>query len=596
MRKFLFYFFVLILVRILPAQIVTEKEVFSSEYKGNIDLYSFIYDEPSGNFCYSYFVENENKYFIISKKALSEKYDFVNLTEVLFDSKGNYYAVTGDYKKDYGIDNHFLIVNGKTELNFPFIDSYSSSMNKDDEFMFIFKQFDKYKLGYYSVEKGFRESIPYDMLKSIYIIDPTPPAEEDGGDHPVRGNFYKDENGERGFVAIADGKAKLIFGTKEILTDFSDVNEGSLTKNNNSELVFVAKRGGNFYEGSGNEFVVSGGKEYKSFGYVNPPIFFNENNEPVYSAGDSIGENVYDTYLVIADERQQPYMRENSSQKTPRFGYGITELKIDKGSTTYFGFEEIRVPGQKTKPGEEVYDQYYNKAFMVNNGMADELGYNTGKIIYCKDGQMLFSGISDLNKKEYLLMQSNGVSKIILNRKIYNGFPEYGLAPDGQIYYIGQNYDDPSKNIKYEADLFIGDELIGNYEYIVPQYINNTGSTLKFDSKNNYAYVAGERIDSITYHDYVYTNKGRVPLPKSASGKERKFNYITGLMYSKSDKLFYLADMRTGSDKTEAEIFVDNVPVKTYDAVGEPKYDPIKDQVNFFAAKNKKVYNVTVQF
>lgn len=597
MEKILFCFLLIIFCRQSSAQTVNEKEVFSSEFKGNIDLYNFIVDTVSGTYCYSYFIEDESKYFIISKNSMSEKYDVVNISEAVFDSKGNYYTVTADYKADYGIDNYFLIANGKKELNFDFIDSYSASINNVNEYVFIFKQFNKYKIGYYSIENGLRQSEPFDMVKAIYKMDVITPAEEEGGGRRAPGNFYKDENGERGFVGISDGKAKLIFGAKEILTNYSDINEASLTKNKNSELSFIAKNNGRFYEGVGNEFVVSGDKEYKSFMYVNPPVLFNEKNEPVYAAGDSLGENIYDNYLVIGNEKQQPYMRDNSSMKTPRFGYGITELKVNEGNITYFGTEEIIIPAQKSRPDEEVYDQYYSRTFLINNGIADELGYNTGKIIERKDGQILYSGISDLQKKEYLLMQSNGISKIILNKKMYGEIYDYGISPRGEIYYVGQNYEDSAKNSKSESHLYLGDDLIGKYEYLVMQYMNNNSSVLKFDSKNNYSYVAGHKIDSISYHDFVYTNKGKLSVPRASNGIINRFNYITGLMYSKNDKLFYVAEIKTGEDKYVMEMFVDNVSIgKVYDSIGELSYNEIRDDLKFYASRGNKIYSVTIQF
>jgi len=597
MKKILFCLLLLFFGLESSAQTISEKEVFSTEFKGNIDLYNFIIDSLTGTYCYAYFMEDDKKYFIISNNSMSEKYDVVNVSEAVFDSKGNYYTVTANYKEDYGIDNYFVIANGKTVLNFDYIDSYNAGINNADEYVFIFKQFDKYKIGYYSIKKGLRQSEPYDMVKAIYNLDLSPPLEEEGGGRREKEDFYTDENGERGFVAITDGKAKLIFETKEILTNYSDINEASLTKNKNSALSFIAKKNGRFYESVGNEFVVSGGIEYNSFMKVNPPVLFNERNEPVYVAGDSLGENIYDNYIVIGNVKEQAYMRDNRSMKTPRFDYGITDLKVDKESISYFGTEEIIIPAHKSQPNEEVYDQYYSRTFLIKNGAADELGYNTGKVIYFKDGQILYSGISDLTKKDYLLMQSNGISKIILNKKMYNEIYDYGISPGGEIYYVGQNYEDTVNNTKFESHLYFGDNLVGKYEYLVIQYMNNTSSVLKFDSRNNYAYIAGEKFDSISSKDFVYTNNGKLPIPKTNAGIIKKFNYIWGLMYSKSDKLFYIAEFKKDEDKYEMEMFADNVSMgKPYDLIGELNYNEGTDQLKFFALRENKIYSVTIKF
>ncbi len=67
-------------------------------------------------------------------------------------------------------------------------------------------------------------------------------------------------------------------------------------------------------------------------------------------------------------------------------------------------------------------------------------------------------------------------------------------------------------------------------------------------------------------------------------------------MYSKSGKLFYIGDINTGTEFGESEVFVDNTSVRTYSSVGELKYDPIKDQMNFFASRNNKIYSVAIKF
>lgn len=587
----------IIIIQTSYSQTLIEKEVFNTEYKGDIDLYNFVYDTLSGTYCYAYFIEDEKKYFIISNNSMSEKYDVVNVSEAAFDTKGNYYTITANYREDYGIDNYFLIVNGKKEFNFDYIDSYSAAINNNNEYVFIYKQFDKYKIGYYNTENGLRHSESYDLIKAVYNIDVTPPTEEDRGGRSERVDFYRDENGERGFVAIADGKAKLIFGSKEILTDYSDINEVSLIKNKNSELSFIAKKSGRFYETSGGEFVVSGNKEYNPFMFVTPPVLFNEKNEPVYAAGDSLRENVYDNYVVIGNERQQPYMKDNSSEKTPRFGYSITELKIVDGNISYQGSEEVIIPAVKTEANTESYDEYYSRTFLINNGSAVELGYNTGKVFFTQDGQMLYSGISDLKKKEYLLIQSNGVSKIILNKKLTNEIYDYGISPRGEIFYSVQNYQEEGKNNKAESFLYLGEDLLGKYEYLVIQDMNEKASVIKFDSKNNYSYVAGEKIDSVNFSDFVYTNKNKLPVPKTNAGIMNRFNFVNWLFYTKSDKLFYTAEIKTVKDKYEKEMFIDNVSVgKPYDQVGKINYDERNDELKFYGSRGNKIYSVSIRF
>ncbi|MEO8664740.1 MAG: hypothetical protein ABI462_04520 [Ignavibacteria bacterium] len=299
----------------LSAQTMTEKEIFRLEYKGMADTYNLIRDSASTNYCYFYRVEDENKTFIISNNSVSEKFDYAGPADVRFDSKGNYYAVTSNYRADYGLDNNFLIVNGKLVKNYDYIESYSSYIDKAGEFVFVFKENELYKLGYYNIDNSsFRQSEGYVNIRPLYRYVESRPGTEEESEGYSGNDFYLNENGERGFIALSDGKATLVFETSEIPTDYSDINESSLTKNKNNELSFIAKAGGKFFEKVGNEFVVSGKKEYDKFELVTVPLTFNNNNDPVYIAGDSINENVYNYYLMTGNKnKQQLLIMENQA-------------------------------------------------------------------------------------------------------------------------------------------------------------------------------------------------------------------------------------------------------------------------------------------
>jgi hypothetical protein len=68
-------------------------------------------------------------------------------------------------------------------------------------------------------------------------------------------------------------------------------------------------------------------------------------------------------------------------------------------------------------------------------------------------------------------------------------------------------------------------------------------------------------------------------------------------MYSKSDKLFYIAEIKTGQDKYEMEMFTENVSIgKPYDLIGETNYNEYSDELKFYASRKNKIYSVTVQF
>lgn len=580
------------------SQNITEKELLTLGYKGNADTYSFIYDKKSDNYCYIYRIEEDNKTFIISKNTVSEKFDFASRDDIRFDSKGNYYTITSNYKSDYGIDNSFVIVNGKEKMNFDLIDSYSSYINSKDEFVFVFKQFDLYKIGYYSPDKGFRQSDSFNVIKPIFESrNNSTYGEEESGIYSEE-DFFHNDKGERGFIGLVNGRAKFIFESGVIETEYTDIDETSVMKNNNNELSYIAKSNGRFYEKTGDEFVVSGNKQYDKFQRVSLPMIFNNDNEPFYTCGDSISENVYNYYLVIGNQKQNAYSDAAKTQKAPDFGYGISNIQIlNDGSVSYFGIKEEVIP--VNNPGEEVYDAYYSKSYFVKDGVANELGYNIGQVKFNGYNDMLYSAVVDLNKKEKLLMLNYGDSKIIINKNRYDEIINYGFTPGNEIYYAGQNYENPESGSKSESFFHIGDKLIGKGQYVVYQNVGDSTYIFTFDSGDNFAIAAEQEIDSTTFSCFVITASGKLPFPKDDVSGSKMFSYISNLMFSKDDKLFFVGDSQgdPGSNEVKKEIFVNNKSLgKIYNSIDNLKYDEVSDEVTFTGSRGKNIYFVTVRF
>ena len=577
------------------SQTVNEKELFTLKYKGEPDVYSFYYDKASGKYCYLYFDDINKKSFLINNNSVSKKYDFISIYDKRSDSKGNTFIVAGDYSSDYGIDNNFLLVNGIEKLNYDYIESYSSFVNKNNEFVFIFKTNDKYRIGKYSIDKGLKQSDDYEFVRAVYKFNENSQKEGDA-DGYSEDDFYKDENGERCFIAVKNGKASLVYESKEIKTDFSDINDVSLTKNRNNELSYIAKKKGRFYEQTGDEVVISGNKVYETFQTVYPPVKFNSDNEPIYSCSDSVSENRSNYYLVKGNEKQNA---QNANTGDPVIFTGwISDLKIGSdGSITYTGMDEVIIPADKTNPSVETYDEYFTKSYLVKNNLAQELGYNLGTIKYGPEGKMLYSGIADLNKKEYLLIESNGITNIILSNEKFDMIYEYGYTANNEIYYIGQNYEDETFKKKNNTKLFIGNNLIGSFDYLIYQTVGKSSSVLKFDSKNNYAFVGEEVINNETFSDRVYLNNKMLPFPVTAVKGVNDYLQISALMFSKNDIMFYIGGIKLEGDKIKKEIFIDNGSTgKSYDMIGDINYDSNSDEVNFLASKNERIYSVTVKF
>jgi len=592
------FIFLIISTSALLSQTISEKEVFNLTYKGNVDSYNFIYDNASGNYCYVYNIPDEGKSFIISKKGLSDKYDYIAPEEIKFDSKGNYYAVTSDYKAEYGINNYFLVANGNVIKSYEYIEAYSSYLNKKNEYVFIFKEKDLYKIGYYSPEKGFRQTDSYDYIRAAFnYVESSGHMEGDMIAYKEE-DFFHNDKAERAFIATAKGKSRIIFETSTVKTDYSDINESSLTMNKNNELSFIAKKGGRFYEKGGNEFAVSGSKEYKKFELATAPLLFNSSNEPVYIAGDSVTDYKTEYFLVIGEQIQKIWLDEDKTIPAPPFSYIIKEIKINPdGSVSYIAAVEEVVKSNPINPQDESYDQYYTRSFLVKDGIANELGYNVNQIKYNDKGDMLYTAIADINKKEYLLLLNYGKSRIIINKNKYDDMFDFGFAPTGEIYYAGQMYEDPDSGKISEASLFLGDMEIGKYRFLIYQGEGQRSSVLQFDSKNNYSFVAEEKIDSVTNNEFIVKDNVRLPFPENISGSNN-ISYISNMMYTKNDELFFIGDMKIDPvtyDVTK-EIFVNNRSLGNYyNTVTPVKYDMQKNEITFTAARGKKVYFVTVK-
>lgn len=578
------------------SQSVTETEVFTLTYEGEADAYSFIADSNSTNYCYFYRDPDAGKTFIISNNSTSEKFDYAGPEDLKFDANGNYFTVTSNMRADYGIDNYFLVVNGKVVRNYDYMESYSSYFNKKGDYVFIFKENELYKIGSYNYNNNtFTQSEGYENLRPLYKFVESYGGEEGSESYSVD-NYYYNVDGERGFVGNKNGKTDLIFESSIIPTDYSDINETSLTLNKNNELSYIAKRGGKFYEKIGNEFVVSGSKEYASQEIATVPLFFDNNNEPVYVAGDSISDT-RNIYFIMTGSSRQRVTTENSTLPLSFTNYPSNVVVNPDGTINYFGMYDTTIAGKKTKDNPEGYDKYYNRTYFVKNGKAYELGYNTMQVKYNSRGEMLYSGIVDLKKDERLLLMNYGSSRIILNKKKFDDIYEYGFSPDGQIYYVGQNYGNPEKNTKDEGSLILGDKEIGDYAYYSFQYMGNNNSIIVFDG-NKYAYVAGRYIDSITSDNIIVDQNGVLPFPKTSVAGINSFSYVSSLMYSANGKMFYVGSLsKPDLSYTVNEAFINNESTgKLYSNLGIVRYDKTLDRTWFYGARGKSVYRVDINF
>lgn len=581
---------ILIFVKMIFPGSFSEKKIFTLEFDGAPDIYSFLFDKTSGNYCYVYQISNENKQFIISKKSLSLKYDYIIVNEILFDAKGNYFAVSGNYKADYGSDNYFLIINGKEVFNSNYIESYSAFIGKDGKYNFIFKENDKFYLGKIDPEGNLTKSGSYDKIKPLYRDSVNLLSEGDTENYFLDKYFYT-KNGSRGFIVINNGIASLKFGDEEINTGFTDINETSITNDKAGKLTFIAKKNGLFFESPGNEFVNAGNHEYNSFYSVSPPIYFDDNNIPFYMAADSLADGVMNYYMVKGNQRMPAYFN-NIPLKFISFVNG--NIKISDDKLCYIGIEDVIIPSDNTNSEFQESNDYFQKYYYVKGENAYELGYNLSGIIKGNENKMLYTGIADLSKKEALIMESNGESRIILSEGNYDAVYNFGYTPSGEVYYTGETFLDSAKGKPASSTLFVGNTMLGKYDYVLTQGVNRNYSVLKFDSKGNFAYAASPLNNEKNLIE-IYINGVRLPAPDKTPGDIKQFNSVLNLLFDKNDKLFYIAEFKPDDKNFIYQCFIDNKSTgESYESTGKIEYEESSNSVSFYAVRDKSIYLVNI--
>ena len=151
---------------------------------------------------------------------------------------------------------------------------------------------------------------------------------------------------------------------------------------------------------------------------------------------------------------------------------------------------------------------------------------------------------------------------------------------------------------KSESFFHIGDKLIGKAQYVVYQNVGDSTFVFTFGSGDNFAVAAEEQIDSNTFSCFIITASGRLPFPNDVKSGSNMFSYISHLMFSKDDKLFFIGDMKanTDDDEVKKEIFVNNRSLgKIYNSIDNLIYDESKNEITFNGSRGKIVYFVTVR-
>ncbi|HEX2788727.1 MAG TPA: hypothetical protein VHP32_12595 [Ignavibacteria bacterium] len=600
--KLLFLFLNLVFFASLSAQNVTEKKIFHLDYKGNPDPYNLILDSVTGKYIYMYYYEEQSKNFLIADGSVSEQFDFISISDTKFDKQGNFFTTAGNYNSDYGIDNYFLIINNKNVKNYDYIDSYSSYVNEQGQYVFIFKEFGFFKFGYINANGDMTQSESFDNIKPI---QKTYPYVAPGDPQPNYNDmFFTDAQGRRGFVVIKDGKAGFWFGDQQMgMTDYSDINESSVVYDNNGNLAYVAKTTGKFYDydnpGIG-EFVVANNTQYGTFKTIITPIVFTSDNKPVYVVSDSIDMYIYKYYPVIGSERQTPMA--NGTAIDGFTGY-IYDLRIDASGD--IKYSATSVYPATISPMETEYGYDY-MTYDVTNNNALELGVGIGQFKKTSSGGYLYSAVDQSTykpeKKKYYIMEYSNGAVTKYSNSTYNYLLDYGYSPDGQFYYIMDKYGEYQDSYAPLLNRTIVNVNNKNYECQSVSYFGDAMTTgyICFGKNGDYAFAENKLLDTVTYTNvsYVMTNNGKLPFATTISTDAKGYNYITNMFYSTNGKLLYVGSLygnNPESSYSENEIVIDSKPTgQVYGMLSFLNYDKESNTVSFLGQRGKDIYQVSI--
>ena len=576
-------------------QTLTENEIYSNDTGDNIDVYNLAYEENSGNYCFLDYNSVDDKYSLKSKDKETDEYDYVSLYDIKFDSKGNYYAFAANY---FGVDSavYFLIANGRIISSFESVETYNSFMDKNDDLIFIFKDGDGYRIGTYSLDNEFETSEKYTSIKPIYRYLDTYEFDVDLS----QDNMFKDKDGNYGFIVSDNVTSSILFGDNLISTPYTDINPDSFVYDKNGEICYVAKMDGKFYEKRGREFVVQGDKSFKEFEYIYPPILFDRMNNPVYVTMDS-SEIGFVSKVVIGDDYQKVYSDVSKTKKGAVYTGGIYFLNIDpENNITYYAAIEISPDNEMN---EEVYANLFNVSY-VTNGIEGKFYLNPGLLKMNKKGGSLISYVTDKMGNKTRLLYKKGDKEKIVSKMDFNEIPNYGFINNSnKIYYVGLFSGDWTKKIKDQYYVYINGKRIGKYESIFYQEELNDFSLIKFDKKNNYAFVIQESETEIgdenfEYYTYVVTKDGKQNPVINFNTDKKAFDYIQNLFFTKNNKLFYTAGIYNELKNTDqVQVMIDNKPLdKIYNSIDRLKYDEEKNVISFIGERSGTAYKVKIFF
>jgi hypothetical protein len=524
----------------------SQKLITSINSSGKVEGYFFKYDRSSGSFVYNDYDSTKMKTLLITSKGNSSEYDFDMNYNTVFDKNGNSYTVMYNKVQD-SLYKYFLLKNNTEIATYDFIGD-GWDINNGMLYFYTKNSGKYYFISYNTLSGDFSKGKAYD---EIYLAN----FPEQYYEGEPQGTVGYTNDGRPFYLALNNGEKFFVIGAEE-QKHYSDIDWYMTKKDNNGDLVYFAKSKGTFYVERGNAFLVQGKKEYRSFDYVSGPVLFDKNNNPVYTASDSLKDSESRTRIMIGDKEGES------------FSGNIYEYKLTPSGKLAYVVSKVK--------GYSKGEDAVNESFLVIEGEEGKHYNSLSNVTFSAGGVVAFTA-SDKNNKFFVVKGE----KIISEK--YDNIYDYTFMKDGSLAYIGSNFGNYDKKIPDKNYVYILGEKYGPFEFVsMTDY--NAGKYIVTDANDNFVFITSTLVNPA---DYIYKYK------VIARGWESPLYDAIDMANIYNGRIVYVSgEINDRSPYTyKYRLFIDNKSVtESYDNIREPVFDKSTGMLSFIGCKDNNFY------
>jgi hypothetical protein len=510
-------------------------------------LYELKYDKKTGSYLYPLYDTaggEGDKIMIVTPKGVSRKFFGSDTYYTFFDSYGNIYTTAFDFKDD-SVYTYYLLKNSEVLGTYENI-NYNWS-EKNGVLYFSVKESGKTYFTALDLSTGIiTKGKGYDDISFVYIPDLYNQY------HGVPVTYPGFTPDGRPYYCASEGNKKFMVIGGEEQKNYTDIDQYYCVPDNNGDIVYIASDSGSIYESSGeHKFVVQRDKEYRKFGFVNGPVIFDENNNPVYAAGNM----EKDTYPQTVFSGNDPLSKKYSS--------GITELQFTPSGKLAF-------------IGSSYTDKINSEFFLVIDGKETKQPYAVYSLKFTDNDRAVLLETED--QKQFIVKDNKVISDSYDNILFYK-------TSGNTLYYAGLKYEKNSKGGIEKNYFHAGSKKFGPFNSIVA--VTGPDGFIIIDNSGNYIFDATKtgQDDKNTDYDYIYTGKG----------KSGPYYLVDNIALYKGRTIF-TGSKNQGDNYSPAAVYVDLKPVtREYEDITNYELDTKMGIITFTGSKDGNIYFVEVK-